>query len=319
MPKLIEKLGLNDINANLIDLNPENPRLIFDQEAEDLLHKSIKENGILVPILVYYENGRYVLVDGERRLRIAKKLGLETIPANIVEKPTNVNYIVQMFNIHNVKEDWKLMPTALELEKLIKHSGFKKEKDLTQLTGLTISIVRQCKKLLEFKTEIRDRIFKEESLSKSEKKRIGQEKLLSDNFFIELSSALTNLGKERPNLYKNYGPDKLINSFIKKREKGFIKNVTDFRILKKIIKSESYNIEPIIKNVIEKESYTIEDAYEQSGMKLEFLTKKIDKQVTLLLDSLDKFRLNKKSKIIIKKLRNLRRAIDRKLEEYKEE
>ena len=73
--------GVTSVSISLIEPNKDQPRSEFDQEKINELSQSIKENGILQPILVTpLENGGYRIVAGERRWRAAKKAGLEEIP-----------------------------------------------------------------------------------------------------------------------------------------------------------------------------------------------------------------------------------------------
>ncbi len=67
--------------------NPDQPRTIFDQAELEGLAQSIKENGLIQPIVVEQEGIYYILVDGERRLRAHQLAGLTTIPA--VVRPTS--------------------------------------------------------------------------------------------------------------------------------------------------------------------------------------------------------------------------------------
>jgi ParB family chromosome partitioning protein len=140
------------IDTGLVDTNPENPRLIFNEKEELTLLQSIDEVGILVPLIVFYDKpGRFTLLDGERRLRCAKRLNLETIPVNIIQKPDKIENILRMFNIHNIREQWKLMPTALKLKVLMEDARFKEKsmKEVARLTGLSVSTVSRCIDLLD--------------------------------------------------------------------------------------------------------------------------------------------------------------------------
>lgn len=96
--------GIRLVNLRIseIDPNPSNPRLLFPKEELERLAESIDLEGILVPITVFQKNNRFVLVDGERRFRCARELGLEKVPALIVEEKSEHDVLVQMFNIHLV-------------------------------------------------------------------------------------------------------------------------------------------------------------------------------------------------------------------------
>ena len=85
-----EIVGAQDeININLIDPNPRQPRTVFDPEALQELVASIKEIGILQPPVVRKSGNRYELIMGERRLRAAKLAGLTQIPVIIRQTPNN--------------------------------------------------------------------------------------------------------------------------------------------------------------------------------------------------------------------------------------
>ena len=76
--------GVRNIPVSQIEPNPEQPRLAFNQETLDELAASIREHGVLQPILVRPKGqNRYQLIAGERRWRASKQAGLETIPALI--------------------------------------------------------------------------------------------------------------------------------------------------------------------------------------------------------------------------------------------
>lgn len=77
---------LNWISPNVIDPNPHQPRKLLDEASLEQLTASIRERGILQPILVARgERGRYVLVAGQRRLAVARRLKLRSVPAMIVD------------------------------------------------------------------------------------------------------------------------------------------------------------------------------------------------------------------------------------------
>jgi len=110
------------VSPDLIRPNPENPRILFRQKELDALKKSIYEVGILQPLIVYQPKDKedlYIIIDGERRWRCSRELNLQTIPVHIHLEPTPVQNLTMMFNIHKLRVDWELMPTALSLKKLM--------------------------------------------------------------------------------------------------------------------------------------------------------------------------------------------------------
>jgi ParB family chromosome partitioning protein len=95
---------VKDISPDEISRNPDNPRLFFRAEEMDTLMASIRRYGIQVPISVYEDKKGFVLIDGERRWRCAKKLNLQRIPALVQQKPSPLKNLLLMFNIHALRE-----------------------------------------------------------------------------------------------------------------------------------------------------------------------------------------------------------------------
>ena len=85
----VEVASQDQIDINLIDPNPRQPRTVFDPDALQELVASIKEIGILQPPVVRKSGARYELIMGERRLRAAKIAGLKRIPVIIRQTPNN--------------------------------------------------------------------------------------------------------------------------------------------------------------------------------------------------------------------------------------
>jgi ParB family chromosome partitioning protein len=78
------KSGVLKIDVSKIKANPNQPRKIFDEEKLNDLSESIKEHGLLQPIVVV-ENGNYTLIAGERRLRAHKLAKFDKIKAIIID------------------------------------------------------------------------------------------------------------------------------------------------------------------------------------------------------------------------------------------
>jgi ParB family transcriptional regulator, chromosome partitioning protein len=75
----------SEVHVELIERNPFQPRKDFEAESLDELVESIRQHGILQPLLVRPSGGQYQLIAGERRLMAAKKAGLETVPCRVLE------------------------------------------------------------------------------------------------------------------------------------------------------------------------------------------------------------------------------------------
>jgi ParB/RepB/Spo0J family partition protein len=153
------------IDPSKIDQNPDNPRLIFRLQELEELEISIAGQGILVPLTLYQDGRRYVLLDGERRWRCARKLGLHRVPAIIQPKPERVQNIMMMFAIHNARRDWLPLPTALKMEQLEKELSKARgkklnEAELAAAASLSRGAVRRYRKILRIPKDIQKDLLK---------------------------------------------------------------------------------------------------------------------------------------------------------------
>lgn len=219
---------LTYVPTEKVESNPNNPRGLFDPGPLEVLRSSIEEVGILVPLLIYERkiDGQYIILDGERRLICAKRLHLENIPANIIEEPTTIGNLLTMFNIHNVRESWELMPTALKLEFIMRELNTHSEVKISKLTGLTRSTVRRCKILLSYDKRYQDMML-----------IVDPQQRLKPDFFIELDTVLKLIQERLPNIYSKYPRPTLIEKFLNSYLSHRIRSVLDFREIASSIRS----------------------------------------------------------------------------------
>ena len=214
-------IGVKEVAVDDLRPNPHNPRMLFDREPLRVLRESVEKVGILVPLTVYFDRRaeRYTILDGQRRWMVAKQLELAKVPVNQVAEPSLVQNIVTMFQIHKLREDWELMPTALKLELLIKKLRERNPKKLAELTGLATAVVVRCKKLLTFSRKYQDMM-----LDPDPKKRVKAD------FFIELYAVRMD---RLVNSFKWFRRDAFTDRMLYRYQHGLgIKAVTDFRTIK---------------------------------------------------------------------------------------
>ena len=125
-----EQVKENDTLKNLkiteVEPNRDQPRKRFDQEALEELAQSIKEYGLIQPIVVSKKDGYYSIVAGERRWRASKIAGLTEIPAIIREDNERVNTEISL--IENMqREDLNPYEKALGIRTLIDNYGLSQE------------------------------------------------------------------------------------------------------------------------------------------------------------------------------------------------
>lgn len=139
-----------DLDIDIIKPNPYQPRKTFNQEALQELSESIKEHGLLQPIVVYDNgDGDYVLIAGERRLRASKLAGLSNIRAIVAEiEQKKMRELAIIENIQ--REELNAIELALSYQELldeydITHEELSKRinKSRTQITN-TLRLLQLC-------------------------------------------------------------------------------------------------------------------------------------------------------------------------------
>ncbi|MCI9063191.1 MAG: ParB/RepB/Spo0J family partition protein [Clostridia bacterium] len=144
----IQKEGdiLKNLKINEVEPNREQPRKTFDQESLEELSASIKQYGVIQPIVVTKQDGYYAIVAGERRWRASKMAGLEEIPAIIRDYDERTNREISL--IENIQRE-DLTP----YEKAVGIKTLMEEYDLTQeqvgkIIGRSRSAVANCIRIL---------------------------------------------------------------------------------------------------------------------------------------------------------------------------
>ncbi len=177
---------------------------------------------------VYQEDrgGRYYIIDGERRWICAgvietdpKKPKKVRIPANVVVPPSKTANLLYMFNIHNLRAQWELMPTALSLGILIRELKETNDEKLAELTKLSLPNVKRCKTLLSYSPE-----FQNLMLDPDPDNRIRA------NFFIEMQPVLELYLKKLPKKCSaGKSRKQLTNHFLEMYRNRNIPSVIHFR------------------------------------------------------------------------------------------
>lgn len=144
--------GLLEIPVQGVSPNPKQPRTHFDDETIDSLAASIREVGILQPIVVRRVAGGYELIAGERRLRAARRAGLATIPAVIRDSDdTDTLREAIIENIH--REDLGPIELAEAFRALLDDLGLKQE-TLAERLGVSRSHIANTIRLLQLSPEV---------------------------------------------------------------------------------------------------------------------------------------------------------------------
>ncbi|HLG42863.1 MAG TPA: ParB/RepB/Spo0J family partition protein [Planctomycetota bacterium] len=152
------KGGVSEIELSKIRTNPFQPRSEFDPAEIEALAASIRESGLLQPVVVRPKDGRYELVAGERRMRAATAAGLKRIPA--VVKELDDAAMLKMALVENIqRQDLNALEKAVAFRSLMQTFGYTQEKVAKEL-GMDRTTVANFVRLLELPAEIREAVGK---------------------------------------------------------------------------------------------------------------------------------------------------------------
>ncbi|TRY24004.1 MULTISPECIES: ParB/RepB/Spo0J family partition protein [Brevibacillus] len=148
--------SVTEIAVGDIRPNPYQPRKEFEPTAIEELAQSIKEHGIIQPLIVRKSIKGFELVAGERRLRAAKAVGLKKVPA--VVKAYSDQQLMEIALIENLqREDLNPLEEAEAYEKLIAHHSYTQEQ-LAQKIGKSRPHVANMLRLLQLPKKIREMV-----------------------------------------------------------------------------------------------------------------------------------------------------------------
>lgn len=146
------KNGVLEVDINLIDSNPHQPRLSFDKEKLEALAQSIKHHGIIQPLVVSKNGGRYELIAGERRYLAAKIAGLSKVPVIIREAEEKEK--LELALAENIqRHDLNVIEEARAYKKLSDDFEMNQE-EIADRVGKSRSAVANKMRLLNLPVEI---------------------------------------------------------------------------------------------------------------------------------------------------------------------
>jgi len=157
-----QKDNIFEIDIDLIDPNPEQPRTRFTDKALDELAQSIAANGVVQPIVVRPIGSRFQIIAGERRWRAAQRAGLRRIPA--ATKQVSDDKLLELALIENIqRQELNPIEEAKAYRKLIDNIGLTQEK-LSERVGKERSLIATTLRLLKLPEDIQT-LIEEEKLT----------------------------------------------------------------------------------------------------------------------------------------------------------
>lgn len=232
MPE-ITNIRLDEIVA---DVNQ--PRQEFNPTHLATLVKSIKSKGILNPLVIEkQDDGKYLLIDGERRYRSAVQLNLKEVPAIVKEPMNELDRLILRFELQENSKPWSALEKAKALKTVV-DIGQYTPSDIADMLNLSINQVRHYRLML---------------LTSKETQQAIVDRSLSVIFAADLGQLSIELKASNLEKYK----DKLEKSLVEKIERGLITNRKQLRAIKLSVTKGGKDI---IENIIKIKDYSDKQA-----------------------------------------------------------
>ncbi|MDO4774083.1 MAG: ParB/RepB/Spo0J family partition protein [Candidatus Saccharibacteria bacterium] len=149
---------LVQLSIDKIAADPEQPRRVFDEEALAELAASIKEHGVVQPLVVTPHNGRFMIVAGERRWRASKLAGLSEVPALV--RTLNGQHRLEISLIENLqRRDLNPLETATAYAKLRDQFNLTLEEIGVRVGGKSVSAISNTMRLLKLPKSVQNALF----------------------------------------------------------------------------------------------------------------------------------------------------------------
>ncbi len=149
-----DKLSPGEVDIDLIDPNPFQPRKQWKKEEIASLARSIMSQGILQPLVIRRSKGRYQLIAGERRLRAAKEARLKKVP--VVVREADDQQMLALALVENIqRQDLGPVEKAEAFERLSSEFSMTQEK-MGEVVGISRSSVANYQRLLDLPDQVLD-------------------------------------------------------------------------------------------------------------------------------------------------------------------
>lgn len=205
-PGSLEDADLTRIPLELIDPNPFQPRKHFDPEEIRSLADSLRQHGMLQPVLVRPVDGRYQIIVGERRLRASLEAQLHEIPARVMD--LDDQRVCEFAMVENLqREDLNPLDKAGAFREYLDRFGGTQE-ELAVRLGLDRSTISNLIRLLELPEEIQQAVRSKVITAGHARALLGLEdplaqiaafqRIVADNLSVRQTEALVSTGEPTP-------------------------------------------------------------------------------------------------------------------------
>jgi ParB family chromosome partitioning protein len=160
LPSESPRSGVREIPTGDIRENPRQPRTLFDEQALEDLAASIREHGIIQPLIVSERGeGLYELVAGERRWRAAQRAGLDRVP--VIVRETTPQQLLELALIENVQRaDLNALEEAQAYQALWEEFGLSDSQIARRVGKNSREVIANTRRLLKLAPEVQDAVLK---------------------------------------------------------------------------------------------------------------------------------------------------------------
>ena len=209
--------------------NRSQPRKTFSNEKLEELAASIREKGIIQPLVVRRKDSHYELIAGERRWRAAQKAGLREVP--VVIQDVSEGTALEMALIENIqREDLNAVEEAEAYQALLDNFGLSQE-DLARRVGKERSTVANALRLLRLPAEIKRDVTEDRltmgharallSLDSSEQMKQGRDEIVRRHLTVRQSEEFVKKLKARKGPAKKKSPDPHLIELVDRLKRHF--------------------------------------------------------------------------------------------------
>ncbi len=220
--------GVKMVSVDALYPSKYQPRKEFNQEALDALVLSVKEKGVLQPLLVRKNDDKYEIIAGERRWRASKLAGIQEVP--VIEKELSNKEVLEVALIENLlREDLSVIEEAEGYSRLIKEFSHTHEA-LSQIIGKSRSYITNTLRLLTLPETVQECVKNGELTAGHAKVLVGLENIEEVVQKIISKGLTVRQTEDYVNNLKNSNIDKIAKSIkkdpsIKEIEKTLTKNI----------------------------------------------------------------------------------------------
>jgi ParB family chromosome partitioning protein len=205
-PGSLDAAELTHLSVDQIDPNPFQPRRVFDAEEISALSDSLRQHGMLQPILVRPAGDRYQVIAGERRLRAAVEAHLAEVPARVLElDDQRVNELAIVENLQ--RKDLNAIEKALAFRNYLDSYGGTQE-ELAGRLGIDRSTLSNLLRLLDLPEELQEAVVSEQispghgrallAIEDREEQAAACRRVVAEKLSVRQTEALVKTGEPTP-------------------------------------------------------------------------------------------------------------------------